>query len=337
MTTPADDTAVEEAFEAYLAGRPVPEQAAALAVFSEAVRATATRPGRPNAALAELLATGLLTDQSSPSARTAQSAGVPPSRRAPRTRNRRRFAMLFPALLAKILSAGAVAQAATGAGIVVVAVTGAGAVGVLPDPLQNTVAAAVETVSPFELTGGEDPATEDPAVEEPVTDEPVAEEPVTGEPVGEEIEGEVPAEDAFSAEVWAAEGPDAYPSFGAWVSEGSRNGAFKGDGVRFGEVVSSYARAKGLDSEELAAEGVDLEQVTGAPTEPTTQPAPEAGAENSGTDQQIATTGRGSDRAKAGNGNAGNGNAGGNAGDAAAGSAGGNAAANGAGKGNGRN
>ena len=28
MTTPADDTAVEDAFEAFLAGRPVPEEAA---------------------------------------------------------------------------------------------------------------------------------------------------------------------------------------------------------------------------------------------------------------------------------------------------------------------
>ena len=43
----------------------------------------------------------------------------------------RRFAMFFPALLAKLLSAGAVAQAATGAGIVLVAFTGAGAAGLL--------------------------------------------------------------------------------------------------------------------------------------------------------------------------------------------------------------
>ena len=81
MTTPADDSAVEDAFEAYLAGRPVPEGAAGLAAFAEAVRATATLPGRPTAALAELLATGLLTDQSSPSVRTATSAGSSPERR----------------------------------------------------------------------------------------------------------------------------------------------------------------------------------------------------------------------------------------------------------------
>src|SRR3954454_7382431 len=124
MTTAADDSTVENAFEAYLAGRPVPEEAVGtfhgVAAFAEAVRATATQPGRPSAALAELLATGLLADQPSPSARTAEPAGTPPSRRAPRIR-RRRFAMFIPALVAELLSAGAVAQAATGAGIVVVA------------------------------------------------------------------------------------------------------------------------------------------------------------------------------------------------------------------------
>ena len=110
MTTAADDSAVENAFEALLAGRPAPDQAAGLAAFTEAVRMSATSPGRPNAALADLLATGLLVDQSSPSARTARSAGAPPSRE-PRGRTRRRFAMFVPAVLAKVLSAGAIAQA----------------------------------------------------------------------------------------------------------------------------------------------------------------------------------------------------------------------------------
>ena len=132
MTTAADDSTDEIAFEAFLAGRPVPAEAdggSPVAAFAGAVRATATLPGRPNAALAELLATGLLTDQSSPSTRTAVAAGPLPSRR---TRDRRRrFAMIFPALLAKFLSAGALAQAATGDTVVVVAVTGAGATGVL--------------------------------------------------------------------------------------------------------------------------------------------------------------------------------------------------------------
>jgi hypothetical protein len=143
MTTAADDAALEDAFEAFLAGRPVPDEAAGTAAFAEAVRSTATRPGRPNAALADLLATGLLTDQSSPPVRTAPSAGRP---RAFRGRIRRRTAMFLPALVAKIAGAGAVAKAAAGAGVVLVVFTGAGSAGVLPDSLQHGFATVAGTV-----------------------------------------------------------------------------------------------------------------------------------------------------------------------------------------------
>src|SRR4051794_37930709 len=111
MTRAADDSAVEEAFEACLAGRPVVGEPARMAAFTAEVRSVATLPGRPNAALSELFATGLLTHQSAPSARTARSALGPAA--AGRGRTRRRIAMFFPALLAKLLGAGAVAQAAT--------------------------------------------------------------------------------------------------------------------------------------------------------------------------------------------------------------------------------
>ena len=48
MTTAADDAADEDAFEAFLAGRPVPaRRTAGLAAFAGAVRATATQPGGP--------------------------------------------------------------------------------------------------------------------------------------------------------------------------------------------------------------------------------------------------------------------------------------------------
>jgi hypothetical protein len=148
MTTAADDTAVEEAFEASLAGRPVAAEGAGVASFAAAVRATATRPGRPTAALAELLATGLLVDQPAPSPRAA------PSRR------RRRLAMLFPALLAKLLSAGAVAQAATGAGVAVVVVCSAGAAGVLPGPVQETFSSIVGTGTTEDGAGDPTPVDE---------------------------------------------------------------------------------------------------------------------------------------------------------------------------------
>jgi hypothetical protein len=159
MTTAADDTADEAAFEAFLAGRPVPDEpdggSHAVAAFAGAVRATATLLGRPNAALADLLATGLLTDQSSPSIRTAPSAGRSPRRS--RVRRRRRFAMFFPALLAKLLSAGAMAQAASGAGICLVAFTGAGVAGVLPGSVQETFSSVVGTQTAAETTVPADP------------------------------------------------------------------------------------------------------------------------------------------------------------------------------------
>jgi hypothetical protein len=216
MTTAADDTSAEDAFEAFLAGRPVSEEAAGLAAFAGAVRATATVPGRPNAALAELLATGRLTDQSSPSARTAISAGIPPQPRRSRVRRRRRFAMIFPALLAKFLSAGAVAQAASGAGICLVAVTGAGAAGVLPGPVQETFTSIVSSDSTQQTAPAEDttPATATP--QSTPTEDPAAATPEVGE---------------LTFDKWE-DGPVPGQSFDAWVSEGARHGYTDHDTIK---------------------------------------------------------------------------------------------------------
>jgi hypothetical protein len=149
MTTAADDSAGEEAFEAYLAGKSVPETGATLAAFAGAVRATATQPGRPNAALAELLATGLLVDQPPLSARTAK--------------RRRRRMWFISAIFAKIASAGAIAQAATGAGIVLVGFTGVGAAGALPTPIQHGFTTVVAAISP--VSGSDSPTNVTPAGE----------------------------------------------------------------------------------------------------------------------------------------------------------------------------
>ena len=258
MTTAADDSAVEDAFEALLAGRPVPEGAAGLAAFTGAVRTSATRPGRPNAALAELLATGLLTDQSSPSTRTARSAGSPPVRRSSRVRIRRRAAMIFPVLIAKFLSAGAVAQAATGAGVVVVAFTGIGAAGALPAPVQDTFATVVETVTPLEAPTSDETA-------DAVADGTVVEEVIVTEPTEEVAETE-PTEEVTETvlteeQQWAEEGPAAGQSFGSWVSEGARRGWVDG------KVISEWAHKK----------HVQWDGETG-PATPTAEPA-EAEAE----------------------------------------------------------
>ena len=281
MTTAADDAAVEDAFEAYLAGRPVSGETAdpfpGLAAFSEAVRATATQPGRPNAALAELLVTGLLTDQSSPSTRTATSAGSPPPRRAARVRIRRRTAMFLPALFAKLLSAGAIAQAATGAGVAVVVVTGAGAAGVLPGPVQDTVASVVGSVTPFELPSGDGAAAAAPTEATPTETTPAEETPAEETPATEQPETEQPTEGvvtdpaAFDADAWAVDGPQAGETFGQWVSLGAHNKALLGDGVKFGQIVSTWAHKKHLDATELENEGVDLGDLT---DDSATAPAP---------------------------------------------------------------
>ncbi|MGY1802742.1 hypothetical protein ACI78T_05605 [Blastococcus sp. SYSU D00922] len=323
MTTAADDPAVEDAFEAYLAGRPVPDEGAALASFAGAVRATATRPGRPNAALAELLATGLLADQSSPSARTARSDGSAPSRRAARIRNRRRFAMLFPALLAKVASAGAVAQATAGAGAVVVAVTGAGIVGVLPDPVQDSVASVVETITPLDIEGGDE--TADVTVQDDEGTPDAASIPTA---VATTTPAE-PSADAFDAEAWADKGPAEGQSFGSWVSEGAQNkaaleaaAALRGDeGFRFGQLVRTWAQQKHVDLAEVEVDGVELEELI--ETEPTTAPA--VAEPTTAPAQPTATTESGNRGSGKGTGNAG-GHGGGNGG-----------GSGGSGKGNGRN
>ena len=308
MTAAADDSADEAAFEAFLAGRPAPEGvdggSPAVAAFAGAVRATATLPGRPNAALAELLATGLLTDQSSPSTRTAPSAGSTPRRS--RVRRRRRFAMFFPALLAKFLSAGAVAQAATGAGICVVAFTGAGAAGVLPGPVQETFSSVVGVAADDGTTPDDTLSTDETSTTAPAE---------TGTPAGETA---VPVEPELDPAAWIEKGPEGYPSFGAWVTASAHNSDLKdwlrGQGRNFGSLVSDWAHKKGLSDQDLADEGVDLDDLTG---DPTAEPVSGETELESGTDDsEVASTERSDDRgANRGNGGSnrgGNGSGGGN-------------------------
>jgi hypothetical protein len=233
MTTAADDFAVEEAFEAYLAGRSVADAGAGVASFATAVRATATRPGRPNAALAELLATGLLVDQPAPSPRAA------PSRR------RRRLAMFFPALLAKLLSAGAVAQAATGAGIAVVVVTSAGAAGVLPGPIQETFSSIVGAETPE--SGSVDPTTLDPAT----TTEPTDATDPTQSDETETPATETPAIESPATESPEVTGPDPSQPFGQWLNGRVEHGEV--DGRR----VSEWAHERNQQRRNGGAQDAD--------------------------------------------------------------------------------
>src|SRR3954452_19349613 len=60
------------------------------------------------------------------------------------------------AVAAKIAGASTVAQVATGLGVAVAGVTGAGAAGVLPGPVQDGVAGAIESVTPFDVPDSAD-------------------------------------------------------------------------------------------------------------------------------------------------------------------------------------
>jgi len=244
MTTAADDSTVEAAYAAVLAGRPVPEEGASLVAFTEAVRSSASTPGRPNAALAALLADGLLADQPRPSAR-------------PAPRRRSRIAMFFPALLAKILSAGAVAQAATGAGIVLVAFTGAGAAGALPASLQHGFATVASTVG----VPVEDPQA-DVAPSAPATTTPDATDVETPETAtdGSQASDSPVTDDGYTFDDWK-QGPTGQESFGDWVSKGARHGYADGG------IISQKAHEKGvvLPEQTAAPTAGDETEVTPAP------------------------------------------------------------------------
>ncbi len=189
--------------------------------------------------------------------------------------------MIFPALLAKILAGGALAQAATGATVVVVAVTGAGAAGVLPGPVQDRFAAVVEVVTPFEAPRSEvEPGTDEetPAEELPVEETPDGEVPVVDEDPSE-VPAEPPAEAPTADEVVAEwMGQEIEGSFGAWVSAARHDpalmAAIEETGHNFGYYVSRRAQERGLTDDDLEAEGVELGEVEGEDDSAEVTPAP---------------------------------------------------------------
>ena len=179
MTTPADVRTDEEAFAACLAGRPVPAGAQGLAAFTHAVRAGATAPGRPNAALAELLATGLLVPTQEPSLGTAGR---------PARTSRKRPHVLISTIVAKFAAAGAIAKTAAAGGVVAVALTGTATTVALTTPDESTTG-MVETTTTT-TTGEQTPGTEQtessPERTSDLADAPI-EAPVDPEPKPTEV------------------------------------------------------------------------------------------------------------------------------------------------------
>jgi hypothetical protein len=233
MTTPADVRTDEEAFAACLAGRPVPAGAQHLVAFTDAVRAGATAPGRPNAALAGLLATGLLTDTSEPSTRTAGH---------PARASRKRPRMLLSTLTAKLAAAGIAAKAAAATGVVAVALTGAATAGALPGQDDTTAVIESGDGSVAEPTDGAADPTDGAADPTDGAADPTdgAADPTDGaaDPTdgadgsgGEvsdlpapEVSEEPVTKPELTEDQWATAGPAEGQSHGDWVSEGARNG-----------------------------------------------------------------------------------------------------------------
>jgi hypothetical protein len=240
MTTPADVRTDEEAFAACLAGRPVPAGAQGLAAFTDAVRASATEPGRPNAALAELLATGLLVPTQEPSRGTAGR---------PARTSRKRPHVLISTLAAKFAAAGAVAKAACATGVVAVALTGTATTVALatpqePAPVVEDPTTSEESTSPTmqptespEPTG--DPAGEPAALPtgpEPTTPtestEPIP--PAVSDPAGDGSEDVALDDIAGTPATDPSDTPDEpeYSNHGERVSEAARDGVANREQMR---------------------------------------------------------------------------------------------------------
>jgi hypothetical protein len=246
MTTAADDSAVEEAFEAYLAGRPVPAEGADLAAFAGAVRTTAIQPGRPNAALAELLATGLLVDQPPLSVRTAK--------------RRRRPMWFFTAVFAKIASAGAIAQAATGAGIVLVGFTGVGAAGALPTPVQHGFATVVAAISP--MAGSDDGSDI-----QPVTDPTVSSSSSAASSSADAMTADSTATKSTAADSTDAPASSTPKNFGQRVSEQAHNGGVSGKDVSSWAHERNAARKSGTATSTDSPEADETEKASASESE----------------------------------------------------------------------
>lgn len=329
MTTPTDARAAEEAFEAALAGRPGPTGTDALAAFTDALRAEASAPGRPNAALAELLATGLLTDPS----RTTVGRPARSSRKRPR--------MILSTLVVKFAAAGTVAKAAVAGGAVAVALTGvAGATDVLPGTGEDPAVVTTGDSDPVAGDGTGDASTGggtgtgDGAGDGDGTDSGTGTGTEAGDTTGDAstggdaTDGDATDGDPLVEPAEWAMGPEAgeWHSFGEWVSAGSSAGLVRG------EVVSCFARVGKPNGTELetcqalALGSLPADDSAGQPPAPPVQepvedgtddepapaPAPAPTADSGTSTGGTSSTGTG--HGNGGNGDAGNGhgNAGGN-------------------------
>ena len=220
--------------------------------------------------------------------------------------------MILPALIAKFLSAGAIAQAATGAAVVVVAVTGVGAAGALPGPVQDTFATVVAEITPLEPPMSEESTEEVVSGEETVGEE--TDEATESSVVVDEVVDEAAAAEAYVT-AWALDGPEKFESFTAWVEAGNQDPRVKdwlrANGMNFGNVVSAHASGKGFSDAELEILGAKVDDSTDAVTEPEPVVDPDD-AETVTEETEAGTTVEDRGSRGHGKGTGGNGNGGGN-------------------------
>ncbi|MGY2085282.1 hypothetical protein [Blastococcus sp. SYSU DS0539] len=205
----------------------------------------------------------------------------------------------FAVVVAKFAGAGTVAQVATGLGIAAAGVTGAGAAGALPAPVQDAVASAVESVTPFELPESTDSADEglptgdapqltgtvEPTEEAPEapTEEPTEEAPEesTDEPTDEATEdgaGDSGLRGLDNAIAHADE--HAQESLAAAQARKAAHDTEKAsrDAAREAEKA---ARDAAKDADKAAREAAKAARDAAAPVEESVEEAP-AGAEDAG-------------------------------------------------------
>ena len=152
-------------------------------------------------------------------------------------RTRRRFTVIVPALIAKFLSAGALAQAATGAGVVVVVAAGAG--GRRPSDgarRRSPTSRGSPDGRRGRRRGRRRPSSRrsDGEPADPGTD-----------PGPSNCQTRRPdrGADAFDARLWAkGYDPDEYSSFGAWVFSGAHNKAHLQEALAAGRGTATSAR-----------------------------------------------------------------------------------------------
>ena len=182
----------------------------------------------------------------------------------------------FTALIAKIASAGAVAQAATGAGIVLVGFTGIGAAGALPAPVQHSFATVVAAITPLDAPDGTDGSNSDGSTTD-ATNTPAA----TTTPAAPTTD----AADPNAADVVGdpAATTSAPKNFGQKVSEQAHNGGVDG------QTVSSWAHERNAARKSGAAGATETEapeSETEAPDSETADPSETESSDDSQGDSE---------------------------------------------------